>query len=46
MDTLVTVTKRIDIVYATYATARTIGLRTKIDEESGWYKAQSDVGVS
>ncbi|PHM23263.1 tail sheath protein [Xenorhabdus budapestensis] len=29
-----------------YATARAVGLRAKIDEESGWHKTLSNVGVN
>ncbi|REF28517.1 hypothetical protein BDD26_3438 [Xenorhabdus cabanillasii] len=30
----------------TYATARALGLRARIDEESGWHKTLSNVGVN
>ncbi len=29
-----------------YATARALGLRAKIDEQTGWHKSLSNVGVN
>lgn len=38
-----TVTSKADIAYAT---ARALGLRAKIDQETGWHKTLSNVGVN